>query len=165
VKAAGKLIRQTTIHIALLWLKRPFARVACAKDVAAWNVLYGPSSTKHNFTYLNTTGNSSLCPHIYKWHLLEYLMQALKNSWLIIVKEIKMFQDQGLSIEQMKTHVETGGDLASLPCPQNVNTASKDRDSIPEFSIATFHQFLLSFIVADDQVSGVYLHVFHILFS
>jgi hypothetical protein len=99
------------------------------------------------------TGNSSLCPHIYKWHLLEYLMQALENSWPIVVKEVRMLQTQGFSIEEMKAHVEKGGDLALLPPCQNAGAASGSRDwsSVPEFLVSTFHQFLLSFIVADHR--------------
>lgn len=131
--------------------------------MAAWDVLYGPSSAKRNFTYANSSSNTTLRPHIYKWHLLEYLTQALENSWPIVVKEVKMCQNQGFSIEEMKAHVEKGGNLASLPRRQNASMPG-NRDSIPEFSVSTFHQFLLSFIVADDQVSGVHLHIFRILF-
>jgi hypothetical protein len=73
-----------------------------------------------------------------------------------------MLQTQGFSIEEMKAHVEKGGDLASLPPRQNAGAASgpRDRSSVPEFSVSTFHQFLLSFIVADDQVSGFDLRIF-----
>jgi hypothetical protein len=95
--------------------------------------------------------------------LLEYLTQALENSWPIVVKEVKICQNQGFSIEEMKTHIEKGGDLASLPHRQDASMPG-NQNSIPEFSVPTFHQFLLSFIVADDQVSGVYLHIFRILF-
>jgi biotin operon repressor len=130
--------------------------------VAAWDAIYGPSSKRRGFTYAKATGNSSLRPHIYKWHLLEYLTQALENSWPIVVKEVRMLQTQGFSIEEMKAHVEKGGDLTSLPPRQNAGAASgpRDRSSVPEFSVSTFHQFLLSFIVADDQVSGFDLRIF-----
>jgi hypothetical protein len=69
-----------------------------------------------------------LCLHVYKWHLLEYLMQALENSWPIMVMQVRMLHDQGYSIKEMKTHVETEGNLAWLPCHQNANTASKRGD-------------------------------------
>lgn len=80
-----------------------------------------------------------------------------------MVKEVKMYQNQGFSIEEMKTHVEKGGDLASLPRRQSTPIPGH-RDSIPGFSVPTFHQFILSFIVADDQVSRVYLRILRILF-
>jgi hypothetical protein len=130
--------------------------------MVAWDAIYGPSSKRRGFMYAKATGNSLLRPHIYKWHLLEYLTQALENSWPIIVKEVTMLQTQGFSIEEMKAHVKKGGDLASLPPHQNAGAASgpRDQSSVPEFSVSTFHQFLLSFIVADDQVSGFDLRIF-----
>lgn len=140
----------------LLSLKRPFTRDKRAKDVASWDAVHGLSSKRRRFTYGSKTGNSSLRPHIYKWHLHEYLTQALQNWWPIVLKEVKMLLSQGYSIEEVKTHVEKGGDLASIAPRQDAGAASgpRDRSSIPEFSVPTFHQFLLSFIIADDQVSG-----------
>jgi hypothetical protein len=80
---------------------------------------------------------------------------------------VKAALDLGYSIEELKVIVEKGGKLRSLPRRPTAKATSEpgERDSIPEFSLPTFHQFLLSFVVADDQVSGVYLHIFCILFS
>jgi hypothetical protein len=94
------------------------------------------------------------------------LNKAIENSWPILLPKVKAAQELGYSLEDLKVIVEKGGNFRSLTrrSTEKAKSVPGERDSIPEFSLSTFHQFLLSFIVADDQVSGAYFRIFLILF-
>jgi hypothetical protein len=94
--------------------------------------------------------------HAYlKWDLLEYLLRALENLWPIVVKEVNQALSVGYTLEELKCVVEKGGDITNVKIRPTGAAVHKcgDRDGIPEFLIGAFHQFLLSFMVVDDQVS------------
>ena len=164
VKTASKLIHKLINHHIVY---RFITRAICDQDVAAWNATYGPNTrVKCTVIYSEKTGITNLCGHIFRWHLLEYLTLAIDRSWIIGVNPVKSAIDAGYPIEELKTLVENGIDLASLT-PRLTGNAPDltGRKSIPEFSLPTFHQFLVSFIVSDDQVSRVYIcaHTSHLI--
>lgn len=83
---------------------------------------------KH-YQYALTTSTTSLRPHIEKYHLELYKTLAKENGWKILLPGL-------VSQARSQASVETA-------------TQGKPLD---EFNVATFHQYLLNFIVADDQV-------------
>ena len=96
---------------------------------------------------------------VYHHHmLLEYLTLAIKRSWITGVKQVKSAIDAGYLIEELKTLVKKGSDLTSLtPCLTRNTPNPMDQKSISKFLLLTFHQFLISFIISDNQVSRVYI--------
>ena len=140
---------------------------ATLEDVAAWNATYGPNThVKRSVTYSEKMGITNLRRHIFRWHLLEYLTLAIDRSWIIGVKPVKSAIDAGYPIEELKTLVKNGIDLASLTLCLTGNAPDlMGQKSISKFSLLTFHQFLVSFIVSDDQVSRVYIcmHTSHLI--
>jgi len=81
------------------------------------------------------------------------------------VKEVRLAKDAGHSIEWLKDFVEGGGELSEL-IAVNRHAASglEGIDPIPEFSRSTFLQYLISFIVSDDQVSSLLIHISCLIF-
>jgi hypothetical protein len=76
---------------------------------------------------------SSLCPHIEKYHLKLYLTLAKERGWRVLLPG-----------------------LVSQAQLQTINEASTSQGEQPDkFNERTFHQHLLSFIVADDQVCSI----------
>ncbi|KIK19825.1 hypothetical protein PISMIDRAFT_43563, partial [Pisolithus microcarpus 441] len=115
----------------------------------------------HMIQYLKKTATSTLCAHIEKFHLLDYLDLALQEDrdWLIQVKLVKECITNGYSLQELRSLVDRGAGLKNLP-PHPVtptpnlgsgNTNDNDRSGTPPFSITLFHKSLINFIVADDQ--------------
>ena len=88
----------------------------------------GPSkSTLYEYSY--TTSTSSLRPHIEKYHLDLYQTLAKANGWTVYLPGL---------VSQAKSQAVS-----------EVTTQGEQRD---KFDVDTFHQHLLNFIIADDQV-------------
>lgn len=85
---------------------------------------------KKQFKYSAGTSNTSLRPHIEREHLDLYLKVAKERSWKLSLPGL---------LSQARTQAASQG------------TASQGTQSA-EFSQDAFHQHLLNFIVADDQV-------------
>jgi hypothetical protein len=129
------------------------------------HVTHGSSrGTGRTGTFSYKTATGTLRGHIFRCHLLEYLTKALEHSWPIQVAGVIGAMDLGYSIEELKKTVEEKGNLKSLRPRAIVNAISQPeaRDLIPEFSISTFHQYLVSFIVVEDQVSGDHLCILYL---
>ncbi|KIK13966.1 hypothetical protein PISMIDRAFT_17623 [Pisolithus microcarpus 441] len=99
--------------------------------------------------------------HIERFHLHNYLDLALQEGrdWPIQLKVMKECIVNGYSLQELKSLVEKGVDLKSLP-PHPVSSTSNpssgaagadDRGSTPLFSFAMFHKLLIDFIITDDQ--------------
>ena len=98
-----------------------------------------PSSQK--FRYSKNTSTTSLRPHIERNHLETYLSIYKEKGWKVLLPG-----------------------LMSQARSQAASEASASRVSRPdlqvEFSQEKFHQYLLNFIIVDDQVRAlVFLHV------
>jgi hypothetical protein len=82
------------------------------------------------FTYSKGTSTTSLRPHIEKYHLEEYERLAKEHGWKIMLP--------GLVSQARSAATAT---VSALP------------DGQPDkFDERTFHEYLLNFIIADDQV-------------
>jgi hypothetical protein len=122
--------------------------------------MYGTGSkSKRNYTYSSKTGTSSLRNHNDRWHLEAYLTAALERGWPILSPIIKRGLELGYSLSELKSLNEQGTDLTTLPPRMTRVSDPEGRRSIPQFSVAAFHKFLVEFIVADDQVSSHYMVV------
>jgi len=87
-------------------------------------------SSSISYEYSQKMSTSSLCPHIEKYHLELYLTLAKENEWKILLPG-----------------------LVSQAQLQATNEAATLQGERPDrFNKGTFHQHLLNFIVADDQV-------------
>jgi hypothetical protein len=84
-----------------------------------------------NYSYKPSTSTTSLRPHLLKCHLEEYLK----------------FVDEGKWINQFWGYSEAS---------QSSKTARAQSERPDMFNYMTFHQHLLNFIVADDQVHFYY---------
>jgi hypothetical protein len=86
------------------------------------------SSTRYK--YLQKMLTMSLHPHIEKYHLELYLTLAKEKGWKILLPG-----------------------LVSQAQSQATNEAATSQGEQPDkFNERTFHQYLLNFIIADDQV-------------
>jgi hypothetical protein len=84
--------------------------------------------SKTNYEYSKTTSNTSLRRHIENFHLDQYKILAKENGWKI--------QLAGL-VSQARSQAASEATAVGRP---------------DKFDEQTFHQFLLKFIVVDDQV-------------
>lgn len=89
---------------------------------AAW-----PNSRTYFFS--DSTSTSSLRPHLEKYHSELYILLAQERGWKIQLPGI---------ISRARSNVAENTDSKN-PCPD-------------DFSENTFHNYLLRFIVSDDQV-------------
>ncbi|KAI6101604.1 hypothetical protein EDD17DRAFT_1512489 [Pisolithus thermaeus] len=112
--------------------------------------------------YSKSTAMTTLCLHIKRFHLYDYLDLALQEGrdWPIQLKVMKECIIKGYSLQELKSLVKKGIDLKSLP-PHPISSTSNpgsgaagadDRGSTPPFSFAMFHKLLIDFIIADDQL-------------
>lgn len=84
-------------------------------------------SSRIRYEYSQKTSTTSLRPHIEKYHLELYLTLAKEKGWKIL--------------------------LPGLVSQARSNEAATSQGERPDtFNESTFHQHLLNFIVADDQV-------------
>ncbi|KAI6111673.1 hypothetical protein EDD16DRAFT_1521874 [Pisolithus croceorrhizus] len=111
--------------------------------------------------YSKSTAMTTLHLHIKRFHLCDYLDLALQEGrdWPIQLKVMKECTVKGYSLQELKSLVEKGIHLKSLP-PHPVGSTSNpgsgtagadNRGSTPPFSFAMFHKLLVNFIVTDDQ--------------
>ena len=91
--------------------------------------------------YLKTTSTSSLRPHIERHHLDLYLRIAKEKGWEI-------------ALPGLKSQARSQGASDALQVRQVV-----------QFSEERFHQYLLKFIVADDQVILYFLLFFYTCYA
>lgn len=98
------------------------------------------------YIYSKGTSTTSLRPHIEKYHLEEYKRLANERGWKIMLPGL---------VSQARSEA-----AASVPA------ADERRD---DFDEQTFHEYLLNFIVADDQVCLSFLclpsHLNYSIFS
>jgi hypothetical protein len=94
-----------------------------------------PDQWKSNikFEYSTKTSNTSLRPHIERHHLDLFLQLAKENGWKVLLPGL---------VSQARSEATSAA-------------ASVSAERHSQFDESTFHRHLLSFIVADDQVSFV----------
>jgi hypothetical protein len=94
-----------------------------------------PAQWKSNirFEYSTKTSNTSLRPHIERHHLDLFLQLAKENGWKVLLPGL---------VSQARSEATSAA-------------ASVSAERRGQFDESTFHQYLLNFIVADDQVSFV----------
>src|SRR5215471_13864468 len=96
----------------------------CRKDAEA-----DPTKRLPKYKYLKKSLNTTLHPHIEKFHLDLYSCLAKENGWKISLPGL---------ISQAQSQA---------------SEAASQQDGWPDkFDTETFHQQLLNFIIADDQV-------------
>ena len=99
----------------------------------------------------------SLRNHLWREHLAEYIEQAAEQKWEVLYVElVHTASNNGHTIEEIRAHFITGGDIKKLPSHKVDSNKPSDPDgcaSTPAFSIKEFHKYLASFIVTDDEVS------------
>ena len=87
------------------------------------------------YSYLETTGRTNLRNHLHNYHGPIYDMEVMKNNWPF----------------KLSTH------------KKDASTCKSDdviRLGLPSFSAESFLEYLVRFIVADDQVHLINLSVF-----
>lgn len=115
--------------------------------------------TDRNFTYCDSTSNWSLRGHVEKFHLDLYLEEAERNGWSIYLENVKEAFRVGytyLTLRQALCRPNTT--IRKLPPLSQLPTANSSSEALqssapPPFSLAALHQFLVKFIVSDDQAS------------
>ena len=83
------------------------------------------------YIYSRKTSNSSLRPHLEKYHVDQYTTLAKERGWKILLPGL---------VSQAKSQ-------SAAPA----GSANKDEQPVP-FDEHLFHKYLVNFIVADDQV-------------
>jgi hypothetical protein len=123
------------------------------------------------YVYKHTTSNSSLRPHIEKYHLSEYLVLAEREGWPIQIHSVQAALNVGYTFKTLAEALAQPGvtirSLPPAPRPQSGDyltsgifpqpTPSLGAD-LPEFSMGAMHDAIVKFIVADDQVSSTLTH-------
>lgn len=121
-----------------------------------------------SFTYGAKTSNTSKRSHIEKYHLDIYLEEAEKNGWAIWLEAVRTAFDSGYNFQTLRQALAApNASIRSLPA---LNRGRRDMSSpasghvtlesgLPPFSIAALQQYLMQFIVADDQVRRPNLNV------
>ena len=115
-----------------------------------------------SYTYGPITLNTPKCAHIEKYHLNIYLEEAKKNSWMIWLDSVKAAFTAGYTFQTLRQALATSGmSIHSLPpLHQEEHQGSSTLPSgcvllengLPLFPISALQQYLMQFIVADDQV-------------
>lgn len=110
------------------------------------------------------TSNSSLRGHIINWHLEEYLELAEQNGWVVQLSAVQSAFSMGYTFKTLREAIQQGNKIAALPpaprpghgdsLPGNLlpSGTEKSTSAFPEFSNAALHEYLVKFVVADDQV-------------
>ena len=104
--------------------------------------------------------------HIKKYHLNIYLEEAEKNSWMIWLDSVKAAFAAGYTFQTLCQPLATSGaSIRSLPPlrreeHQGSSTLPSGciplENGLPPFSISALQQYLMQFIVADNQVCYIY---------
>lgn len=119
-----------------------------------------------SFTYGPKTSNTSKRAHIEKFHLDIYLEEAEKNNWLIWLETVKTAFDAGYSFQSLRQALSApNASIRSLPTLRREGHQDSPlqpgcvplENGLPPFSVSALQQYLMQFIVADDQVRDVYV--------
>ncbi|KIM58278.1 hypothetical protein SCLCIDRAFT_1191548, partial [Scleroderma citrinum Foug A] len=107
--------------------------------------------------YKLKTRNGALCTHILNFHLSLYLDEAEKNGWIILLNYVREAVTDGYTITTIQEALQRPGvTIKNLPQLQNCPVAYTSPEvGLPPFTISTMHQYLIRFIVADDQSISV----------
>lgn len=118
--------------------------------------------TDRLFTYGPKTSNTSKCVHIKRYHLEVYLEEAEKNSWMIWLETVKVAFKAGYSFQTLHQALATPNmsiqSLPSLHWGGDQGTSSFPsghiplENGLPPFSISALQQYLMQFIIMDNQV-------------
>ena len=91
------------------------------------------------------------------------MTEAERNKWEIQIDAVKRALSRGHSFSMISSTLEKGHDLSELPpvggnmgfanAASNTLAGPCDRESIPPFSIDALCDAIITFIVANDQVS------------
>jgi hypothetical protein len=113
-------------------------------------------------SYKHTTGTTAHRNHAFYGHTDLYLREAERLHWPILVKSLKEQLNEGWTLAAIRErlqdpayHIDLLGTIPNPSTPLPGTGLSPD-DHIPDFSIDEMHRQLVRFIVADDQVSGIY---------
>ena len=119
-----------------------------------------------SYTYGPMTSNTPKRAHIEKYHLDIYLEEAKKNSWTIWLDSVKVAFAAGYTFQTLRQALAASGtSIRSLPPlhreeHQGSSTLPSGciplENGLPLFSILVLQQYLMQFIVADDQVRYIY---------
>ncbi|KIM52694.1 hypothetical protein SCLCIDRAFT_140556, partial [Scleroderma citrinum Foug A] len=108
--------------------------------------------------YGRKTGNGALCNHIHNHHLSLYLDETEKNGWAVLINPICNALTNGHMIVTLHEALQKPGvtlkKLPPVPGHRSTNLPSHMslEAGLPLFTISTLHQYLIKFIVANDQV-------------
>ena len=112
--------------------------------------------------YQPKTSTYSLRGHIERLHLVEFLPLAQMEKWMVYLTKVKVALKLGYDLSMLLEALKLPGvTIHNLPPPpqrpsdtqENLQPGGEPRDNeLPPFSTAAFHQFLVRFITADDQV-------------
>lgn len=112
--------------------------------------------------YQPKTSTYSLCGHIEHLHLVEFLRLAQTDKWMVYLTKVKVALKLGYNLSTLLEALKLPGvTIHNLPpppqCPSNTQENLQPGgelwdNKLPSFSTAAFHQFLVRFITADDQV-------------
>ncbi|KAF9239469.1 ribonuclease H-like domain-containing protein [Melanogaster broomeanus] len=143
--------------------KRLHCRKARDADPVGWA---RRDTSRHTFQYSRNTSNTTLRGHIDRHHILEYITLAEANGWQIWLERVKSAMAHGYVLSEIRDALANGQSFPSLPPGQSpslpprqseastTNSASPSgRTSIPPEWLEGFHNHLVDFIVAADQVS------------
>lgn len=120
------------------------------------------------WTYLPCTMNANLCNHILSNHLNTYLDKAEKRGWQIICELVWDTFTNGYTFATLhKVLHQPGVGIQSLPPVLNHPQPSFPgtppltslEDGLPPYSQATLHEHIIRFILSDDQVHLLHIHV------
>ena len=118
------------------------------------------NSQPRNYSFSCNTSNHFLRSHIVNWHLEEYLKLAKKEDWSVQIDAVRIAQSTGYSLRAIQQAIQEGHKLTVLPELRSNSSDSQPRrfpssdntPAIPEFSLTALQEYLVKFIVADDQV-------------
>ena len=130
------------------------------RDLKQHDPINFPSDRK--IEYQPKTSTTTLRGHIKCFHLLEFLELAQKENWKVFPNKIKLALELGYNVSMLlEVLKQPGVTWSNLPPPPRPTDSSQQDlqpggepwdHRLPPFSIAAFHQFLVKFITADDQV-------------
>ena len=98
--------------------------------------------------------------HILNWHLKEYLLLVDKYHWPVQIKTIQVIIDLDYKLLTILEVIWKGHSLNKLPpiLPKTsgshdfLPSLEKKTPVLPNFSLSAMHEYLVKFVIADDQV-------------
>ncbi|KIM61340.1 hypothetical protein SCLCIDRAFT_122229, partial [Scleroderma citrinum Foug A] len=112
------------------------------------------------------TSTTLLCNHLESIHTLQYMVQLQEQGWVVQTKLLKAAFSGGYTYDSLKaTLVLPNMTIDALPppplhevgdmIPLCLGPKTDLGTDIPEFSLTALHDYLVRFIVADDQVHAM----------